>query len=137
MKKIKRFGVSLEEDLLEALDNLSLKHRFPNRSQAIRFLIRRNLVEQDWSDNKEVSGCIVLVYDHHRRDLLNKSIELQHKYQVLVLSVQHVHLDHHNCLEAIILKGKASQLKELADRLIALKGMKHGQLIMSGIGEVK
>ena len=134
MKKIKRFGVSLEEDLLKALDNLSIKHKFPNRSQAIRFLIRKNLVEQEWSDNKKVSGCIVLVYDHHRRDLLNKSIELQHKYQVLVLSVQHVHLDHHNCLEAIILKGRASQLKELADRLIALKGMKHGQLIMSGMG---
>lgn len=134
MKKIKRFGVSLEDDLLKSLDDLSDKHKFPNRSQAIRFLIRRNLVEQDWQEDKQVAGCIVLIYDHHKRDLLNKSTDLQHKYQVLVLSVQHVHLDHHNCLEAIILKGRASDIKELADRLIALKGIKHGQLIMSGLG---
>jgi CopG family nickel-responsive transcriptional regulator len=133
MKKIKRFGVSLEEDLLKSLDKLATRHKFPNRSQAIRILIRNNLVKQDWQEDKEVAGCIVLVYDHHRRDLLNKSVNLQHKYQVLVLSVQHVHLDHHNCLETIILKGKACHLKELADKLIALKGMKHGQLIMSGI----
>ena len=134
MKKIKRFGVSLEQGLLKSLDNLANKHRFPNRSQVIRFLIRKNLVEQDWKDNKEVAGCVVLVYDHHKRELLNKSINLQHKYQVLVLSVQHVHLDHRNCLEAIILKGKATHLKELADRLISLKGIKHGQLVMSGVG---
>ena len=133
MKKIKRFGVSLEEDLLKSLDKLATKHKFPSRSQAIRFLIRNNLVKEDWQEDKEVAGCIVLVYDHHRRDLLNKSVNLQHKYQVLVLSVQHAHLDHHNCLETIILKGKACNLKELADKLIALKGMKHGQLIMSGI----
>ena len=134
MKKIKRFGVSLEEDLLKALDNLSAKHKFPNRSQAIRFLIRDNLVTQNWREDKQVAGCIVLVYDHHKRELLNKSINIQHKYQILILSVQHVHLDHRNCLEALILKGKASHIKELADKLITLKGMKHGQLIMSGMG---
>ena len=134
MKKIKRFGVSLEEDLLKALDNLSAKHKFPNRSQAIRFLIRDILVTQNWREDKQVAGCIVLVYDHHKRELLNKSINIQHKYQILILSVQHVHLDHRNCLEALILKGKASHIKELADKLITLKGMKHGQLIMSGMG---
>jgi CopG family nickel-responsive transcriptional regulator len=137
MEKIKRFGVSLEEDLLKSLDKLVTKHKFPNRSQLIRFLIRKNVVLQNWQHNKEVAGCVVLVYDHHKRDLMNNSVSLQHKYQDLVLSVQHVHLDHHNCLEMIALKGKAMRLKELADKLVALKGIKHGQLVMSGMGMVK
>ena len=109
---MKRFGVSLEDDLLKALDGLVKKQRLPNRSQAIRFLIRKNLVEEQWKENKEVSACIVLVYDHHKRDLLNKSTSVQHKNQQLILSTQHIHLDHNNCL----------------------KGVKHGGLIMSSIG---
>jgi len=137
MKNVKRFGVSLEEDLLKELDNFSKTHKFPNRSQAVRFLIRNNVIQQKWEHNKEVAGCMVLVYDHHKRDLMNKSVSLQHKYEDLVLSVQHVHLDHHNCLEMVALRGKAMKLKELADKLIALKGIKHGQLIMSGMGTSK
>ena len=131
---MKRFGVSLEDDLLKALDGLVKKQRLPNRSQAIRFLIRKNLVEEQWKENKEVSACIVLVYDHHKRDLLNKSTSVQHKNQQLILSTQHIHLDHNNCLEILALKGKARMVKELSDRLIALKGVKHGGLIMSSIG---
>jgi CopG family nickel-responsive transcriptional regulator len=134
MKKVKRFGISLEEDLLQELDSLVGKRSFPNRSQAIRSLIRNNIVEQSWRLDRTVAGCIVLVYDHHKRSLLDESIKLQHKYQNLILSVQHVHLDHSNCLEIIALKGKASKLKELSDKLIAIKGIKHGQLVMSGIG---
>jgi len=137
MKKVKRFGVSLEENLLKKLDNLVSQQKFPNRSQAIRFLINSSLVSQDWQQNKQVAGCVVLVYDHHKRDLLTKSIDIQHRYQELVLSVQHVHLDHHNCLEVIALKGKAMKLKELADKLIGIKGMKHGHLVMSGVGSGK
>ena len=131
MKRIKRFGVSLEEDLLEKLDSLARRNKFPNRSQAIRSLIRKNLVEDDWKANKEVAGALVLIYDHHRRELLTKSTEVQHHYQSLIISTQHVHLDHHNCLEIIALKGKAFKLKELSDRLSALKGIKHGKLVMS------
>lgn len=137
MKKVKRFGISLEEDLLHELDSLVSKRSFPNRSQAIRALIRNNIVKQDWQLDRNVAGCIVLVYDHHRRNLLDESIRLQHKFQNLILSVQHVHLDHSNCLEMIALKGKASKLKDLSDKLIAIKGIKHGQLVMSGIGEIK
>ena len=137
MRRVKRFGVSLEEELLQALDGLVKRHSFPNRSQAVRFLIRNTLVKDMWQHNKEVAGCVVLVYDHHRPDLLNKSISLQHTYQGLILSVQHVHLDHHNCLEIIALKGKAAKLKELGDKLIALKGIKHGQLVMSGVDSPK
>ncbi len=133
MRKVKRFGVSIEEDLLETLDSFIKKHKFPNRSQAIRFLIRKNLVEQNWESNRVVAACIVLVYDHHKRDLVNKAIDIQHRYQNLVLSTQHIHLDHYNCLEMIALKGKANLLRELADRLIALKGIKYGKLVSSSI----
>lgn len=131
---MKRFGVSLEDNLLEELDDLVRRHKLPNRSQAIRYLIRRNLTQEQWETNQVVSGCVVIVYDHHKRDLLNKTVDIQHEYQNLVLSSQHVHLDHDNCLETIILKGKAGILKELADRLIGLKGIKHGELMMSTTG---
>ncbi|OGX08106.1 MAG: nickel-responsive regulator [Omnitrophica WOR_2 bacterium GWF2_38_59] len=131
---MKRFGVSLEDNLLKELDSLVEKHQLPNRSQAIRFLIRRNQIQDKWKGNEEVSGCIVLVYDHHKRDIINKSMHIQHDYPNSVLAVQHVHLDHHNCLETIAVKGKAKKLQELADRLISLKGMKHGELVMSTVG---
>lgn len=131
---MRRFGVSLEDNLLDELDDLVRRHKLPNRSQAIRYLIRNNLTEEQWETNQIVSGCVVLVYDHHKRDLLNKAVDIQHKYQDLVLSSQHVHLDHNNCLETIILKGEAKKLTELADSLIGLKGMKHGRLIMSTLG---
>ncbi len=129
--QVKRFGVSLEENLLKKLDDLVQRHQFPNRSQAIRYLINNTIVEDKWKGNEDVAGAIVLVYDHHKRDLQNRSTDLQHDYHDLILSVQHVHLDHHNCLETIAVKGPANQLRNLADKLIAIKGIKHGQLVMS------
>jgi CopG family nickel-responsive transcriptional regulator len=128
---VKRFGVSLEEDLLINLDNLVVKHRFPNRSQAIRFLINRHLVEDKWKEDEDVAGALVLIYDHHKRDLQKQMTSIQHDYHCLILSNQHVHLDHHNCLETITLKGKAGKLLKLADKLKAVKGIKHGDLVMS------
>jgi CopG family nickel-responsive transcriptional regulator len=129
--QVKRFGVSLENQLLKELDRLVLDHKFPNRSQAIRYLIKRYSVEDDWEENRQVAGAVVLVYDHHKRELLTKSTEIQHDYHQLILSVQHVHLDHQNCLETIAIKGLASELRELANRLIAIKGVKHGELVMT------
>jgi len=128
---VKRFGVSLEDELLNELDRLVSKHQFPNRSQAIRYLIKKYSVEDEWEDNHDVAGAIVLVYDHHKRDLQTKSTDVQHDFHQLILSVQHVHLDHHNCLETIAVKGKANELKDLANRLIAIKGVKHGELVMT------
>ena len=128
---VKRFGVSLEEELLSSLDDLVSRHHFPNRSQAIRFLIKKNLVEEKWQGNEDVAGAIVLVYDHHKSNLQNQSTDVQHAYHDLILSVQHVHLDHDNCLETIAVKGKAKKLTDLANKLIAIKGIKHGQLVMS------
>lgn len=129
--KVKRFGVSLEEDLLKDLDKLVESQSFPNRSQAIRYLIKKNLVEDEWEGNEEVAGAIVLVYDHHKRNLQNLSTEVQHDYHHLILSVQHVHLNHDNCLETITVRGKAKELVDLSNKLIAIKGIKHGQLVMS------
>ena len=129
--QVKRFGVSLEYEFLSELDRLVEKHQFPNRSQAIRFLIKKYSVEDEWEENQQVAGAIVLVYDHHKRDLQTKSTEVQHDYHHLILSVQHVHLDHTNCLETITVKGKAKELKKLADKLIAIKGVKHGELMMT------
>jgi CopG family nickel-responsive transcriptional regulator len=128
---LKRFGVSLEENLLNTLDELVIRQQFPNRSQAIRFLINQSTVKEKWDENQEVAGAVMLVYDHHKRDLQNQSTDVQHDFHHLILAVQHVHLDHHNCLETISLKGKADELRTLADRLIAIKGTKHGKLVMS------
>ena len=128
---IKRFGVSLEEKTLENLDSLVTKHQFPNRSQAIRFLINEHLVEEKWNGNEEVAGAITLLYNHHKRDLADRSIDIQHDYHHLILSVQHVHLNHDNCLETIAVKGKSKELIDLSDKLISMKGVKHGKLMMS------
>ena len=119
--QVKRFGVSLEEELLNDLDKLVIQQNFPNRSQAIRYLIKRNLVEHEWDGNEDVAGAIVLVYDHHKRGLQNKSTEVQHDFHHLILSVQHVHLNHDNCLETIT----------VSNQLISIKGIKNGQLVMS------
>ncbi|MCD4663992.1 MAG: nickel-responsive transcriptional regulator NikR [Bacteroidales bacterium] len=129
--QVKRFGVSIEEEFLTELDRLVEKYQFPNRSQAIRYLIKKYSVEDEWEENKDVAGAIVLVYDHHKRDLQTKSTDVQHNFHHLILSVQHVHLDHSNCLETIAVKGRANELKKLANQLIAIKGVKHGELVMT------
>ncbi|HBS85892.1 MAG: nickel-responsive regulator [Bacteroidetes bacterium GWF2_38_335] len=131
--QVQRFGVSLEKEVLDSLDRFVEQKKFPNRSQAIRYLIRKNIKEESWKENKIVAGAIVLVYDHHKRELQKHSTELQHDYHDLILSVQHVHLDHDNCLETISVKGKAHDLMDLANRLISIKGIKHGDLVMSGM----
>ncbi len=126
-----RFGVSLEKELQEELDRLVAVKGFPNRSQAIRFLIKKYSIEDDWQEDREVAGAIVLVYDHHKRELQNQSTNVQHDFHHLILSVQHVHLDHHNCLETIAIRGKASELKKLANSLISIKGVQHGELLIT------
>ena len=133
MKNIKRFGVSLEEELLEKLDKLVSDNKFPNRSQAIRFLIRNSLIDSKWENDEIVAGGLVLIYNHHSRTLVNELLEIQHDYTNCILSSQHVHLDCDNCIEIIALKGKSSELKVLSNRLISIKGILHGKLVISGI----
>jgi CopG family nickel-responsive transcriptional regulator len=131
--QVKRFGVSLEEDILTSLDELVKKNKFPNRSQAIRNLIKGTLVSEKVDKNKIVAGAIVIVYDHHRRELNSKLMNVQHDFHELILSTQHVHLAHDLCLETIAVKGKAQLLLTLADKIIGTKGIKHGKLVMTDI----
>ena len=128
---IVRFGVSLEKELLEALDNYASENLFANRSQAIRNLIRNNIVVDKWQCNNLVAGSITLVFDHHKRDLLTNLTDLQHHYNHVILSSHHFHLEKDLCMEIIAVKGKAITLTELADKLIAVKGIQHGKLTMS------
>ena len=128
---VSRFGVSLEEDLLQALDSFVKDNNFPNRSQAIRSLIEKNLVEKKWQCNNIVAGALIMLYDNHKKEITNKSNTIQHDYFDVILSSQHFHLDHDNCLEIIAVKGQANKLTELSDKLISIKGIKHGKLVMS------
>lgn len=128
-----RFGVSVEKEFLDALDEYAAENKFSNRSQAVRQLISNNLTIKKWQCNKIVAGSITLVYDHHKRDILGLMTEIQHDYHKSILSSQHFHLDHNNCLEIIAVKGKSKELTELADKLIAVKGIQHGKLSMSRV----
>jgi CopG family transcriptional regulator, nickel-responsive regulator len=134
MSKIIRFGVSLEEALLHNFDSLIKKRKYTNRSEAIRDLIRQELLKKDLEEDREVAGAITFIYDHHQRDLLNKIIDVQHDHQYIIQSSQHIHLDHHNCLEIVAVKGNAGEVKKLADTIKALKGVRHGSLSLSGTG---
>lgn len=131
--QIKRFGVSLEEDILNALDEMVKKHKFPNRSQAIRNLIKDTLISDKIDKNKIVAGAIVIVYDHHKRELNSNLMHVQHDYHELILSTQHVHVAHDLCLETIAVKGKAQSLQSLAHKIIGTKGIKHGKLVITDI----
>jgi len=134
MPTISRFGVSLDKDLLDKFDRLIRGKSYSNRSEAFRDLIRQELVKKEWHEGKEVAGAINLIYDHHKRGLLNKITDLQHDFQALIISTQHIHLDHNNCLEIIAVKGNPKEVRKLSDRLISLKGVKHGTLSMSTTG---
>jgi CopG family transcriptional regulator, nickel-responsive regulator len=128
---VTRFSVSLEKELLEELDLYADNNNFANRSQALRHLIEKNIVEIKWQCNNVVAGAIVMIYDHHKKEILSKSNEIQHNYFEEILSSQHYHLSHDICLEIIAVKGEAQKLTELSDKLISIKGIKHGKLIMS------
>ena len=131
---LKRFSISLEEDLLEGFDSYVNQHGYSNRSEAVRDLIRKALVTEEWASDSEVVGVVTMVYDHHRSQLQERITELQHDFYELITSTTHIHMDHHNCLEVTIVKGIASQVQELSGRLIALRGVKDGSLTMSSTG---
>jgi CopG family nickel-responsive transcriptional regulator len=135
MKKLVRFGVSLDHHLLDDFDRAIARKKYTNRSEALRDLIRDHLVGQQWSDDKETVGSITFVYNHHIRDLTNKLTDLQHRAEHLILSGMHVHLDHDHCLEVLVVRGKGSDLRRLADVLIGTKGVKHGKLTMTTTGK--
>ena len=131
-----RFGISLDEKLLANFDQLIEQKRYMNRSEAIRDLIRASLVEERLgSEDQEAVGTVTLVYNHHVRDLSDKLTEHQHSHHDQIISSLHVHLDAHNCLEVLIIRGVVRDIKQIANELIGVKGVKHGKLVMSTTGE--
>lgn len=135
MSKLVRFGVSLEDDLLNKFDRHIKQHKYTNRSEAVRDLIREELVKKEWTENKEVTGAISLVYDHHTRELVTKVLDVQHDYHTSILSSQHIHLDHHNCFEIIVTKGKSKDIEELFQKLKSIKSVKHAGFMMATKGK--
>lgn len=135
MAELSRIGVAIDSDLLTKFDELIAQRGYTNRSEAFRDLIRDELVEKSWEEpDSEVVGSVTLVYDHHVRMLNEKLIDMQHDYHHNILSTLHVHLDHDNCLEVLVVKGKAERVRKLADALIATKGVKHGRLTITATG---
>jgi CopG family nickel-responsive transcriptional regulator len=136
MSNLTRIGVALDADLLEKFDQLIEQRGYSNRSEAFRDLIRNELVEEAWkSPESEVVGSVTLVYDHHVRQLSDKLLDVQHDHHDAILSTLHVHLDHNNCLEVLLVKGKAADVQRIANTLISTKGVKHGRLTLSSSGE--
>jgi|SRR5208283_1521719 len=131
-----RFGVSLDNDLLERFDSLIDKKGYSNRSEAIRDLIRDALVTEEWETaTAETVGAITIVYSHNKRELTDTLTDLQHHYYDSIISSLHIHLDEHNCLEVIVVRGRAKDIRIIADRLIGTKGVKHGKLSVTTIGK--
>jgi len=136
MSTLVRFGVSIEDELLTRFDKQIQEKGYTNRSEAIRDLIRDQLVQEEWQTDQETVGTITIVYDHHTRELMGHLTHLQHSFEGEIKSVLHIHLDHHNCLEVLVVQGKGHLLKSFADKLGSLRGVKHGALTMATTGKM-
>jgi len=137
MSGLSRIGVAIDSGLLDKFDRLIGQRGYTNRSEAFRDLIRDELVEQTWeSPDSQVVGTVTLVYDHHVRLLNEKLTSIQHDHHHAILSTLHVHLDHDNCLEVLVVRGRSAEVRKVADTLISTKGVKHGRLTIttSGVG---
>ena len=136
MTELTRFGISMGSALLGQFDRLIERKGYVNRSEAIRDLVRAALVEDQWErGDEETVGTVTIVYDHHTRDLADKLTDHQHAHHDAIISSLHVHLDHNNCLEVVVVRGSAEEVRRLADELIGTKGVKHGKLVMTTTGE--
>ena len=135
MADLVRFSVSLEETLLSKFDKEIKKDNYPTRSKAIKDLIRESLIKKEWVKGKNVVGTITLVYDHHKRELTSKIMDIQHDYHNVIVSSQHVHLDHDNCLEVVIVKGETKDIVSLERKLKTTKGIKYSTLNMASTGQ--
>ncbi|MFC1541806.1 nickel-responsive transcriptional regulator NikR [Candidatus Latescibacterota bacterium] len=136
--KIVRFGVSIGESLLNKFDTLIDDKGYTNRSEAIRDLIRDKLVESDWEKDtggENAIGTITIVYDHHTREIGDKLTDIAHNFHELVISNMHVHLTHASCLEVMVVKGAGDKIRNFADKVISIRGVKHGKLVITGLIE--
>ena len=135
MEELFRFGVSISAQLLKQFDHLIAQKGYVNRSEAIRDLIRKYLVEHEWEQaDKETLGTLTILYNHHVRELSDRLDHLQHENYNNVISSMHVHLDAQNCLEVMVLRGKPEQIRSLADHILGVKGVKHGKFVMTSMG---
>ena len=135
-ENVARFSVSLKKDLLGLLDQMVQEKGYSNRSLAIADMVRDQLVEhRHENQDVEAAGTVTLVYDHHTRHVQESLTHLQHDHSETIISTLHVHLDHHNCLEVLVVRGKVSEIKAIADRLIGAKGVKHGKLSITTTGK--
>jgi len=136
MSELMRFGVSMDAKLLRQFDDLIGRKGYGNRSEAVRDLVRNTLVEDRWGrEDEAVVGTVTIVYDHHTRELAEKLTEHQHSHHDAVISTLHVHLDAHNCLEVVVVKGTAGEVRRIADELIGTKGVVHGKLVSTTTGQ--
>ena len=137
MPDVVRFTVSLEDDLLEEFDKYCKREHYATRSEAIRQLIRERLTAEAWEGKAtEVAATLTIVYDHHRGNLTDQLLHLQHHHPDMVVCTTHVHLDHDNCLEVIVLRGSAKKLHDFAARLRGLKGIQQGKLVVAKTADV-
>ena len=134
MAELSRTGISLEQDLLAGFDKLIARRGYRNRSEALRDMIREALSSDVIDSNKPVVGTLTLVYDHHVPNLSQKLTEMQHHGGTMVLAATHVHLDDHYCLEVIIMKGRSKEIKDMADRMLAMRGVELGKLVLTNSG---
>ncbi len=134
MANTKRFGVSIDEELLDRFDGIIEERGYDNRSEAIRDMIRDGLVEREWEEDDEVMGVVTLLYDHHKRNLSDKLTHLQHNFHELIISTTHLHVDEDNCLELIAVQGKGGKVREASNELISTKGVIHGKLLATSTG---
>ncbi len=135
MSDLARIGVAIDSSLLQKFDELIEERGYANRSEAFRDLIRDELIQKSWqSPDADVVGTVTLVYDHHVRMFSEKLTDMQHDHHKNILSTMHVHLDHDNCLEVLVVKGKAKNVQKIADALISTKGVKHGRLTLTTSG---
>ncbi len=134
MAPLERFGVSMPRELLQRFDNAIDEAGYPNRSEAVRDMARRYLVQRQWEEREgEVVGTIALVYDHHVPGVEERLTEIQHDAVASVICTTHVHLDHHNCIEVIVVRGEADEIRQLADGMISMRGVKHGELSCTAV----
>ncbi len=135
MSDLSRIAMSIDKRLMDRFDKTLKKKGYTNRSEAIRDLIRDSLVEHEWESDTEVVGTITLVYNHHTRELTDNLNDMQHKFYHDIISNLHVHLDEHNCLEVLVVRGRSSDVKQIADRMIGTRGVVHGKLTMATTGK--
>jgi CopG family transcriptional regulator, nickel-responsive regulator len=136
MSGLMRFGVSIDSQLIKKFDALIARKGYATRSEAIRDMIRDSLVEQEWeAEDRETVGTITIVYNHHTRELEHALTDMQHKSFHQIVSALHVHLDAHNCLEVLVVKGMSREIRKIADRLIGTRGVKHGKLTTTTTGK--